>query len=132
MKMRRLAILAIAVLALGGCAASGAAPESTGDAHAAQVLASNVRDFYNTNHWYVALQFPDGPAGLPNVQVVASTAFVFTKIAVTDTGKSEAIAICHSVVAVAKDPDTAQPLGIRHVKVDGGSGNEELAACDTP
>ncbi len=126
------AVVVVVVLALissRGSGSSGPYVPNPTEAHLAAVLAGNVKDLYATDDWYVTLQ---QVAGLPNIEVVASTAFVFTRIANTDLGKANALTICHNVAAVTNDPDTAQPLGIRHVKVDGGSGNDELASCDPP
>lgn len=125
------------VLALAACS-SGSADASA--AHVAAILASNVKDSYAADDWYQTLQLLDAAGkvtsdpktGVPNIEVVATTAFVFTGIANNDLGKSNAETICHAVAAVTNDPNTAAPLGIRHVKVDGGSGNDELAACDVP
>jgi hypothetical protein len=69
----------------------------------------------------------------PNVQAYGSTLFVFTRIANTDLGKQSATDLCHLIAANDHNGDTAARIAnINHVKVDGGSGGEELASCDTP
>jgi hypothetical protein len=100
------------------------------EARTAAVLVANVKDAYGTDDWYPTLQ---QTGGLPNIQVDAGTAFVFTNIADTDLGKSTAITICQDVAAVTINPNTGAKLRLDHVKVYGGSsGHVQLANCDQP
>ncbi|GAC1673870.1 MAG: hypothetical protein NVS9B8_16490 [Candidatus Limnocylindrales bacterium] len=130
--MRKVVVLATALVALAAVGTAVAPKEDTAaEARLAATLAGNVKDAFGTDDWYPVLR---QSGGLPSIQVVAATAFVFTRIDSTALGKSNAVPICHNVAAVTNDPNTAAPLGIRHVKVEGGpgQGNEELASCDVP
>jgi hypothetical protein len=136
--MRRIvlgAVLAAALLGIG-CNAGTSSPDPR-DAQIATLLAGNVQDKYANDAWYPTLQLVND---LPRIQVSVDgcgdavspcgSAIIFTSIPNSSVGQSSASIVCAAVVNADYQPNMSVTLGLGHFEVDGGSGNEKLAACD--
>jgi len=136
--MKRIVLVAVVSVALVGvaCNAGTSSPDPR-DAQIAVLLAGNVQDEYANEDWYPTLRQVNG---LPNIQVIVDhcgdavppcgSAIIFTSIANTAPGQSNATIICRDVAKADYDPNMVVTLGLEHFEVDGGSGNEKLATCD--
>ena len=136
--MRQIVLAAVmsAALVAVACTAGTSSPDPR-DARIAVLLAGNIQDEYGNDDWYPSLQLVNG---LPNIQVTVDqcgdavppcgSAVIFTSIANTEVGQSNATIICGDVVKADYEPNMAVTLGLGHFEVDGGSGNETLASCD--
>ena len=128
--LHRWLVVVVLLGAIAGCSSSGA--QSSDELQAQQQIKANIVGMCQDQE-IEDCSILQGTPQDPNVQVYGSTAFVFTKIANTDLGKHNATDLCHLIAAADHNGDTAVRIAnFNHVKIDGGSGNDELASCDTP
>src|SRR5450631_3042437 len=118
--MKRIVLVAVisAALVAAACNAGTSSPDPR-DAQIAVLLAGNVQDEYGNDDWYPSLQQVNG---LPNIQVIVDhcgdavppcgSAIIFTSLANSALGQSNATIICGDVAKADYNPNMVVTLGL--------------------